>query len=326
MTLRSWLRTAPGLGWLVLTSCSGEPTQPVTGSTGTTRSGALESNTWITRRNYPSYWADLSSATVADAAGESVLYAIGGSGETRACLGRVRAYNAATDTWRRRADLPLALCGLNGAGVIQGKIYVSGGVTSSGRREPTAALFVYDPTTNAWTRKRDMPEAGSGGITGVIQGKLYVVTVNRAGVAKFFRYSPATDTWSRLPRTDYWWLGGGGGVIGGKLYLIAQAVKVYDPAMNRWTTEAPLPGDIHGSSVVLRGKLYVIGADTRTGSEVPGIFAYDPAINSWTRTRLPVALQDSYNIHAASRVFVDGEPRAEIVGGGPPGNNLQYVP
>jgi N-acetylneuraminic acid mutarotase len=325
MSIRSFLYVALGLSWLELASCTNEPTQPGLDPT-TTASAGIESNTWVTRRNIPSYWGDLSTAMVPTTSGESILYALGGSSETGACLGRVRAYNVTTDTWRSRADLPEALCGLNGAAVIRGKIYVSGGVRSDGRREPSASLFVYDPATNVWTRKRDMPEAGSGGVTGVIQGKLYVVTLNKDGVANFFRYNPITDRWSRLPRTDYWWLGGGGGVINGKLYLIAQAVKVYDPSTNQWTTTGPLPGDLHGSSVVLLGKLYIFGADTRTGAEAWGIFAYDPVTNAWTRKDLMARLQDSYNIHAASRVFVSGQPRVEVVGGGPPGNNLQYVP
>jgi N-acetylneuraminic acid mutarotase len=325
MTRRSSFGVTLGLGWLMLASCADEPTQPDV-APGPAARATLESNTWIPRRNIPSYWADLSTATVPNAAGESIVYAIGGSGETRACLGRVRAYNVTTDAWRQRADLPVALCGLNGAGVIRGKIYVSGGARSDGRRELSASLFVYDPATNVWTRKRDMPEAGAGGVTGVIQGRLYVVTVNQDGVARFFRYNPATDAWARLPSTSYWWLGGGGGVINGKLYLMAQGVKVYDPSANQWTIMGPLPGDLHGSSVVLLGKLHIFGADTRTGGERGGIFVYDPVSNAWSRKDLLVRLQDSYNIHAASRVFLNGQPRVEVVGGGAPGNNLQYTP
>jgi hypothetical protein len=35
---------------------------------------------------------------------------------------------------------------------------------------------MYDPATNKWTRKRDMPAYTWGGITGVINNKLYVLT------------------------------------------------------------------------------------------------------------------------------------------------------
>jgi N-acetylneuraminic acid mutarotase len=330
--MRFYLLTLGGLlcGTLALDACDNEnmtaPSLPEGPGRVAAPGPAVNSNTWLMRRNFPSYWADLSTATVSNAAGESIVYAIGGSTATGACLGRVRAYNVTTDTWRSRADLPVALCGLNGAGVINGKIHVSGGVRSSGQKERVASLFVFDPATNVWTQKRDMPEAGSSGITGVMQGKLYVVTVNKSGVANLFRYSPTTDRWSRLPSTDYWWLGGGGGVINGKLYLIAQAVKVYDPSINRWTTKGPLPGDLHGSSVVLGGQLYIFGADTRSGSEQPGIFVYDPVSNAWTRKSLLATLKDSYNIHAGTRVFLNGQPRVEVIGGGPSGNNLQYIP
>lgn len=311
-------------GGLALGACAGESTAPSPGPASPALA-ASESNTWLVRRSVPYDWTGMVTAVVPNAAGESILYGIGGANPDRLCLGRVKAYDVATDTWRSKTDLPAALCGINGAGVINGKIYVAGGDPSNHAKGPVASLYVYDPATNAWSRKADMPEGGSGGITGVIQGRLYVVTVTRTG-PKFFGYTPATDNWRRLQSTDYWWLGGGGGVIDGKFYLIAQALKVYDPGTDQWTTTGPLPGDLHGASVVLRGRLHIFGADTRTGRENWGIFIYDPVSNAWTTKPLLATLHDSYNITGASKVFVNEEPRVEVVGGARPGNNLQYIP
>ena len=42
-------------------------------------------------------------------------------------LAKVTAYNVATNTWTDRRPLPVPLAWSNGAGVINGKIYVSGG-------------------------------------------------------------------------------------------------------------------------------------------------------------------------------------------------------
>jgi Kelch motif len=316
-----------GLNWLLLASCADQTTAPNVPPTSAAPQFALESNTWLIRRDFPHPWTDVSTATVTNRFGQSLVYAMGGATAAGGCLSRTRSYNVTTNVWAPRPDMPLALCGMNGAGVINGKIYVTGGVGPySFSRSPTKSLFVYDPATATWTRKRDMPEPGTGGVTGVIKDKLYVVTTKN-DTAYFFRYNPSTDSWSRLPRpTNYHWLGGGGGVINGKLYLIAQATKVYDPATNQWTTLGPLPGDLHGSSVVVQAKLYIFGADTRTGGEHWGIFIYDPASNSWKTKPLLTTLQDSYNIHAASKVFLNGEPRVEVIGGSPPGNNIQYVP
>jgi N-acetylneuraminic acid mutarotase len=338
MTHHASVRSLLALSFFALVSCSDEPTQPSSGADQLPGAPqlAVTSNTWITRRNIATYVADVSTATVTNAGGQSIVYAIGGSTDAGTCLGRTRAYNVTTNSWAKKAYVPAALCGMNGAGVINGKIYITGGVgPHSYSRTPRSSLFVYSPTTNTWTQKRNMPVGGSGGVTGVMQGKLYVVTTKN-DTAHFFRYNPSTDSWTRLAApTNYHWLGGGGGVINGKLYLIAQATKVYDPATNQWTTLGPLPGDLHGSSVVLRAQLYIFGADTRTGAEQWGIFAYDPASNTWKTKPLLTTLQDSYNIHAATRVFLNGQSRVELIGGYPlgcgftlckAGNNLQYIP
>jgi N-acetylneuraminic acid mutarotase len=59
--------------------------------------------------------------------------------------------------------------------VIGGKIYVSGGRVSGDKR-CLQTLFVYDPATNRWTRKQDMPNVAWGGVTGVLNDQLYVLT------------------------------------------------------------------------------------------------------------------------------------------------------
>jgi N-acetylneuraminic acid mutarotase len=315
---------ALGAVW-ALASCAEDATEPNPVIASTSLAAAVESNTWITRRDLFSYWTGMVTAMIPDPVGGSTLYAIGGANENRACLGRVRAYDVAANTWKVKANLPLALCGINGAGVIEGRVYVAGGQMSTRGNPLSAALFVYDPARDTWTRRRDMPAAGSEGIAGVIKGKLYVVTNTAAG-SRFFRYDPAADTWMTLPPTDYWWLGGGGGVIDGKLYLMAQGIKEYDPSANRWTVKGPLPGDLHGPSAVVRGRLYIFGGDTRIRQERLGIFIYDPVANAWTERALLTTLQDDYNPTGAHRVVLNGKSRVEVIGGRAPGNNLQYIP
>ena len=55
------------------------------------------------------------------------------------------AYNVATNTWTFRHRLPKPLAGSNGAGVINGKIYVSGGYSDYGGDFPWAALSCTIP-------------------------------------------------------------------------------------------------------------------------------------------------------------------------------------
>jgi N-acetylneuraminic acid mutarotase len=258
----------------------------------------------------------------------------------------VRAYNVATNTWAYKHDMPDARWGMNGAGVIGGKIYVTGGYTKDGYRGVTASLFVYSIASNTWTQKRNMPAAGGDGVTGVIGGKLYVVTFNyfyRNPEVNFFRYSPTTDSWTKLPSpTDYPSLNVGGGVINNKLYLMGQGgnesnrVLEYDPITNQWTkkrswsSQSCVPNFacfLEGPTVVMLSHLYVFGREWYGFGASPGIFIYDPVSNTWARK--PLLTTFSYWDVArltAARVFLNGQPRVEVIGGYRPGNNQQYIP
>jgi N-acetylneuraminic acid mutarotase len=260
------------------------------------------------------------TADVPNTAGQSILYVIGGSSPNHpySALARVEAYNVATNTWSQKQDLPVALSEINGAGVIGGKIYVAGGHKIKTWGPTTYLLFVYNPATNTWTRKRGMPEHGAGGVTAVIEDKLYVATpTGDQGdqQSNFFRYDPATNQWTRLPSPSHAYFMGG--VLYGKLYLVGNQVEAYDPATNQWTAKAPPPADdgalnIWGSAVAAGAKLYAFGGGK--------ILVYSPSTDSWT-TR--PAGPPSWGA-IAGRVFLNGKPRIEFVGDGT--DNWQYTP
>jgi N-acetylneuraminic acid mutarotase len=321
-----------------------QPSAPVAAapelSTGTAAVAAA--NTWLVRADLPSTERfGPAVATVKNAAGQSVVYVIGG--RTSGGLSKVQAYNTATNTWSYRASLPVPIAGSNGAAVIGGKIYISGGYANA--HTVYAQLYVYDPAANRWTQKADMPSSGRDGVTGVIGSKLYVLTacedpercVYGTTRPTLYRYDPLTDRWTTLHATRpdgslvYHPLGMGGG-IGGKFYVVgggrANKLDVYDPATNQWTSRAPLPRPRwDGGGVALGGKLYVIGGMTETpeGSwqAVRTTTVYDPATNTWTIKRpMPTARSGI----RGSPVTVNGQGRIEVVGGRRPGNNLQYVP
>jgi N-acetylneuraminic acid mutarotase len=317
------------------------PTAPLSEPTLT-----VTSNTWLKRAEMwgiVRYW--MATATVPNSAGQSILYVIGGkteSGDSEGyggSLSKVQAYNVATNTWTYPAPLPKPLYWTNGAGVINGKIYVSGGVASYQNHRPE--LYMYDPGKNTWTRKRDMPLPAWRGVSGVINNKLYVLpgcTQNTRldcllqDPLVFYRYNPVTDQWTSLPPPSQRRMDGVAGVIGGKLYVAGgtdgtyarTGVDVFDPATNQWTSKASMPeGQFGAAGAALRGKLYVIGGRRPVFEPVPWTSVYDPATDAWTRVApLPAARAAI----AASRVMLNGQPRIELVGGLRPGNNLQYIP
>jgi N-acetylneuraminic acid mutarotase len=339
------------LGSLGIVACGEETTQPNSAlDQPTVPQLAVASNTWLTRRDMPLELIDQATAVVANGAGKSILYAIGGAKADSPLPGapipvaKVRAYNVATNIWSIKRDMPATRYDIN-AGVIDGKIYVPGGFTS--QHTPTASLFVYDIASDTWTQKRDMPAPGGSGATGVIGGKLYVVTFGSYSLnppVYFFRYNPATDSWTKLPSpSNFFSLDGqNGGVINKKLYLVGHTQSSdhsvaleYDPVTNQWTqkqswsSQACLPNfgcSLEGPMVVMLEHLYVFGGE-RSSKFSPGIFIYDPASDTWESKPLSTTFGywALYGPRAA-RVFLNGEPRVEVTGGYIPGNNQQYIP
>jgi len=362
-------------GGLALAGCgSDNPVQPSTSGEGVsdrpaTAELAVTRNTWLIKANMSVNRTDLATATVNNATGQSILYAIGGLRWDPQLqypvtpVSAVTAYNVATNTWSTRRSLPRPLARTNGAGVLGGKIYVTGGYATS-TSYSWRTVFMYNPVTNTWTRKRDMPTVpatwggiqhpAGAGVTGVISGKLYVVSgcylehVEYEGVLLqlcnplFLRYNQATDQWVTLPAPFPQPIYGPvidpsiGGVIDGKFYVMARSdgenkahFAVYDPATNKWTRRTPLglprPG---AASTVLGGKLYVMGG-VRSNETLDITIVYDPVTDAWTRrASLP---SPRYDI-SASKVWLNGQPRIELIGGQMIGglqvtnNNLQYVP
>jgi N-acetylneuraminic acid mutarotase len=338
------------LGALGLAACGEEVTQPNTAvDQPTAPQLAVTSNTWLTRRDMPLELIEQVAAVVPNAAGQSILYAIGGGladspkPGALAPVGEVRAYNVATNTWTSKRDMPVSRWGMNGAGVIGGKIYVTGGYTKAGEYSgSTASLFVYNPASDTWTQKRNMPAPGGGGVTAVIRGQLYVVTFNYSAnqVVRFFRYDPTKDSWTTLPNpADP--PNVGGGVINNKLYLTGTSseqnrVMEYDPITNRWAQKRAwsspscvpnLACSIGGTTVVMLAHLYVFGGSRSGATGGRGIFIYDPVSDTWENKPLLTTFGywDDSRL-AAARVFLNGQPRVEVIGGYRPGNNQQYIP
>jgi N-acetylneuraminic acid mutarotase len=361
MSYRFLLPSLVALGAFGLAACGEEPNQP---STAADRPPAQElavtSNTWLTRRDLPLELFEQVTAVVPNAAGQSILYAIGGGkvdGRPGAPvpMGEVLAYNVATNVWTRKRDMPVARWGMNGAGAIDRRIYVTGGYTKAGYRGVTASLFVYDIASDTWTQKRSMPAAGGDGVTGVVRGQLYVASFNYVShnpLMSFFRYDPATNSWTRLPSpAEYPSLNVGGGVIGNKFYLVGNTVPLqqppwtgsksmvleYDPIADQWTQkrgwtspscEPAYDCRVDGPTTVMLARLYVFGTYINGyRSSGTGVFSYDPLSDTWEDK--PLLTEFNYwdvARLAAARVFLNGEPRVEVIGGYRPGNHQQYAP
>jgi N-acetylneuraminic acid mutarotase len=100
------------------------------------------------------------------------IYAIGGQHHHDSQLvtqGTVEAYNPGTNQWTLRASIPKPRGHIsNSTFVLDGRIVVAGGETSSGVR--IADVNAYDPGCNCWASLTPLPSTKASGVAGPLNG------------------------------------------------------------------------------------------------------------------------------------------------------------
>ncbi|MBI1930154.1 hypothetical protein HYR99_38625 [Candidatus Poribacteria bacterium] len=126
-------------------------------------------NQWTRKAGMPTARRDLSTNMV-----DGKIYAIGGWDDKSL----VEVYDPVTNTWARKADAPHPR-GYSSASVVNGKIYVIGGglddIVDFLSRVAVSAVEAYDPETDTWTTKADMPTPRWSFSTSVVDGKIYAI-------------------------------------------------------------------------------------------------------------------------------------------------------
>ncbi|HVS17607.1 MAG TPA: kelch repeat-containing protein, partial [Planctomycetota bacterium] len=221
-------------------------------------------------------------------------YLIGGLGGGE---GRVQIYDPATNQWSLGANLSWqggSLC----TALINGKIYAAGGIVGTTTVDQCA---VYDIAADTWTPRASMP-AGKGrnhAASGSDGKRMYVFGGRGVGsgasnvVANGFDdvqiYNPISNTWQAsfdvgstlapMPfgrggtgravfyLNEFYVFGGetlnGAGAVAGNVF---DRVEVYDPALNTWRLENPLPTARHGVAPVLwQGEILLAGGGVVAG-------------------------------------------------------------
>ncbi|HVB32943.1 MAG TPA: kelch repeat-containing protein [Patescibacteria group bacterium] len=177
-------------------------------------------------------------------------------------------YDPATDTWKALAPMPSKRGG-GAAAVVDGKIYVIGGVElAPGSKEgvihlgldawPSHAVGTneeYDIATNTWRERSPMPTARNHLAVAAVNGKIYAIG-GRLGSAFSLTASP----------TDI--------------------VEEYDPATNIWgNVMARMPTPTSGLTWgVYKGCIYVAGGEAQNWQMTAAfraVEAFDPALNEW---------------------------------------------
>jgi hypothetical protein len=307
---------------LALAAC-GEtttPTQPdMAGNPEPAALSLAAANTWTPRAGpvFDQYTGNYSLGMAPNSAGQSIVYTFGSvSGDDGATGGRVQAYNVSTNTWKFMAAVA-RIYNPNGIGKIGNKLYFSGGfIEGGGLPDASRELWAYDYSKDLMIRKAPLPIFSAEGVSGVIDGKLYVLpgACNGNGypnagycveeqTRRFYRYDPVTNSWVTRRAAPNFHRRGAAAVIDGKLYVAGgiagfdtpvAALDVYDPTTNTWRTLAPMPKGGGAAGAGLQGQFYVVvGGQT---------YAYNRATNQWkTRAAAP-----SGGFGSVTRVTRDG--------------------
>ncbi len=115
-------------------------------------------------------------------------------------------YNLATDKWTRLADFPVTNFIHGHAHVVNGKIYILGGLGNQyASYKVTPNVWMYDPATNKFVEKGPMPFPQGWGTSGLINGRIYYIAGSGATYNSFVKkvqlYDVASDSWDTA--TDY---------------------------------------------------------------------------------------------------------------------------
>ena len=165
---------------------------------------------------------------------------------------------------------------------------------------------MYDPETDTWTQKADMPTPRSTA-TWVVNGKIYAIggTANkkpwRLDIGQV--YDSSTDTWAKARSMNHARSGPAISVMNGKIYVMGgngwsqipnhpghylSSMEVYNPKTNQWHEIGDMPDakSRHTASVINR-KIYVIGGffrgQGRDMKEFKTIEIYHPETGCWTQ-------------------------------------------
>jgi N-acetylneuraminic acid mutarotase len=221
--------------------------------------------------------------------------------------------------WYRVADMPTPRS-YTAAGVMNGKLYVAGGMTTGGETSTlTGVLEIYDPASDSWTPGAPMGTPRQGAAAGVIGNLLYVAggrdATSYSGVLE--SYNPDTNTWTTRNPMPTLRNQAAAAVWNGKLYVMGgenassgtlDTLQVYDPASNIWTTLASMPafkGRRDHAAAAIGDTIWVVGGATT--ATATSLLAYHPGTDTWfVRSNIPTPRYGPAAAVLNGRLYVAG--------------------
>ncbi|MDE1174572.1 MAG: kelch repeat-containing protein [Parvibaculaceae bacterium] len=207
------------------------------------------------------------------------LYAAGGfaaagrNGEGGGPSAALYVFDPAVGVWMDASPMPQARVGVRLAAIGE-RIYALGG-----RGESAAGVYVYDPSSDEWSKASSpMPAPRSGAAVIAMGGLIYVIGGQNGGVptARVDIYDPAKGAWRAGPALPAARSGLAVALADGAIHVAGgediKAQKTFadhyvlDPAAGAWRKLAPLPTPRHDAVAGAgAGRFYVIGGGAGAG-------------------------------------------------------------
>ena len=259
-----------------------------------------QTNTWHTVANMPTPRVAVQTAVFSNE-----IYVFGGYDRkgfrgTRRNKKIVEMYDTQTDTWVEKRDMTSFRLHFTTA-VIDGKIYLIGGKVE-GRFNPTSInlIEVYDPLTNTWEKRADMPTARALTDAVVVDDQVYVLggqktwmALNIPGlfVRSIEEYNPETDKWRQLPEMPIFKGWFSTVAVDNEIYTMGGInneikhtgdVDVYNPITNKWHKVEPMTFVRTTTPVAVNGTIYVLGGTQAGPKFSPIVEAFDTGFRAVT--------------------------------------------
>ena len=252
-------------------------------------------------------------------------------------ISTVEVYDTQTRTWQRVADMPTPRHGAKTA-VVNSTIFVFGGwngpVDFALRNYPVS-VEAYNPQTDTWIEKKDMPVSRVEFGIGVVDKKIYVIggstrlggapdperRMNRVDI-----YNPTTDTWVKGPQMLTRRANLGVGVIGNRMYAMGgrgwpqdrlgphlMVIEEYDSASRQWRKKGDMldPRDSF-ATVIVKNSIYLIGGIILRGAGftleyLASVNVYNPQKDAWSDIpAMPTSFVPNGAAAVNGRIYVFG--------------------
>ena len=249
----------------------------------------------------------------------------------------VEVYDTQANMWQRVADMPTPRQ-VPKAAVVNGTIYVFGGfhgeINDLQWKYPVN-VEAYNPQTDTWIQKQDMPVSRVVFDVGVVDGKIYVIggriLISGERLSRVDVYNPVTDTWVEgpkmpTPRSDL-----RVAAVGNRLYAIGgrgwppvnlgpelTIIEEYDATSRQWRQKSDmLDTRLYFGTAAVRDSIYLIGGLLWRGGGaaneyLASVSVYNAQKDAWSDTPslpAPFAVQGAAAVNG--RIYVLGGTRED---------------